>query len=556
MNKWDIAADRGAKVSRGGTALGGILAACLIGTWLRLDQFLWQVVTDDEWHALHQVIFNSPRQFLLSFGTADYSIPLTLLYWCEARWFGLTELAMRWPMMAAGLAVLVLFPLWAARQLGWRTALVFALLLAVSPMLIYYSRNARPYGLTLLLGYLAHYCFWRYWASEQRLTFAAVGYAVCAALSVWLHLLTLPFVTAPFLLAATQLMRPGPERATTLKKLLLLGVPAALLMALAVLPPLIADTAALTGKSGADQPNLDTWVGLGHLWLGTPLAYSMVACAGLALLGLPAVWRAGSLPRGAITGVAITLALIYMAQPAWVHNPLTLGRYLLPGIVLLLLAVASGAARAATAVDLAFGRVAAIAVLLLPVAILLPKTPLGQTMTHPNSYSLHSMYQFDYREERAAIRDKMVATIPLSPWWRTLADRPRQTLTIAVAPYSYFSPRWDAPRWEALGHQRVIPGFVTGLCAERRDGETPRDSRFALRNAVHLADGNDLRRKNVAFVVFQKPYSIAGPDGQRLIGQDDAHCLPALAAQFGKPIFEDDKISVFRPYPAAAHDQQ
>jgi hypothetical protein len=61
MSMWRFTVDGGAKVSRGGTALAGIFAAYLLGTWLRLDQFLFQVVTDDEWHALHQVIFNTPR---------------------------------------------------------------------------------------------------------------------------------------------------------------------------------------------------------------------------------------------------------------------------------------------------------------------------------------------------------------------------------------------------------------------------------------------------------------------------------------------------------------
>jgi hypothetical protein len=36
--------------------------------WLRFDQFAYQVVTDDEWHALNQLVAHSPRQFLLSFG--------------------------------------------------------------------------------------------------------------------------------------------------------------------------------------------------------------------------------------------------------------------------------------------------------------------------------------------------------------------------------------------------------------------------------------------------------------------------------------------------------
>lgn len=58
---------------------------------------------------------------------------------------------MRWPMMLASLLTLILFPVWVSRHLGWRVALVFALLLAISPLLSNYSRNARPYALDCIV---------------------------------------------------------------------------------------------------------------------------------------------------------------------------------------------------------------------------------------------------------------------------------------------------------------------------------------------------------------------------------------------------------------------
>ena len=62
---------------------------------------------------------------------------------------------MRWPMMLAGIATLVALPLYARRYLGAGTALFFSVLLAISPMLVFYSRMARPYALTLLLSLVA-----------------------------------------------------------------------------------------------------------------------------------------------------------------------------------------------------------------------------------------------------------------------------------------------------------------------------------------------------------------------------------------------------------------
>ena len=71
----------------------------MVGAWLRLDQFAAQVLIDDEWHAVHQLQSLSPSRMWLDFGHADYSIPLGLLYALESRALGLTETAMRWPML-------------------------------------------------------------------------------------------------------------------------------------------------------------------------------------------------------------------------------------------------------------------------------------------------------------------------------------------------------------------------------------------------------------------------------------------------------------------------
>jgi hypothetical protein len=111
-----------------------LACAIVLGGFLRIDQFTTQVLIDDEWHAVHQLLRLAPAQMLVDFGHADYSIPLGLLDGLEARWFGLSETAMRAPMLACGLATIVLFPLYVVPRLGRATAAVFAVLLAISPL--------------------------------------------------------------------------------------------------------------------------------------------------------------------------------------------------------------------------------------------------------------------------------------------------------------------------------------------------------------------------------------------------------------------------------------
>ncbi len=533
-----------------------IFALCL---WLRLDQFCAQLVTDDEWHAVHQLILHPPASFFFSFGAADYSIPLALFYWCEAQLFGLSELAMRWPMMLAGLATVVLFPLWALRRYGWRTALVFALLLAISPMLINYSRFARPYALTLLLGYLVHAAFWRFWAREGKLAVTGSFYVLGSALCAWLHLIALPFVIAPLLTAApAAILAWWRGDRSQFDRLLMLGLATATLTAVLILPPLLGDAAALLGKTSVHAPNIDTFKGIWHMWLGSPSKPAVLFCLVLAIAGFPAVFRQGGmLVRSASVGLGLTLVLILLSGPAWIQNPLTLARYLLPAIALLLLAVAIGAVRLA---ELAAGRLGAGAttlVMMLPVAALLVHTPLAQTMRQPNSNTLHSEFQTDYRTHREGVAEFMRRAIPLSPWWQTLHGFD-DGLLVAVAPYHFVSYLWDAPRWEEMSGHRVLPGALTGLCVDWREGEVPRDARFRLRNAVHLADADALTAKGIAYVVWQKPFTVVLDDQRAEIGTDTAQCLDSLRARFGNASYEDDKIVVFslkQTVAAGAHAQ-
>ena len=88
------------------------------GVWLRLDQIASQLLLEDEWHAVYRVVHDTPAAVFLDFGHSDSSIPLTLLYLFESRTLGLSELGMRAPLLAAGIATLMLFPWYAARRVG------------------------------------------------------------------------------------------------------------------------------------------------------------------------------------------------------------------------------------------------------------------------------------------------------------------------------------------------------------------------------------------------------------------------------------------------------
>ncbi len=529
-------------------------AALLTGTWLRLDQLAAQVLIDDEWHAVHQLLQHGPGAMLLDFGYADYSIPLGVLYWHEAQWWGLSEFAMRAPMLLCGLATLVAFPVYVVPRMSRATAAIFAVLLAISPLLVVYSRLARPYAITLLLGWIAHAAFQRWHSTPGAHRAAGTVYASSAAFATWLHPLIAPFALAPLLWGLGELRRlPPAERRAAFSRLALLALATAALVAALVLPPVIANPQSLAAKSAVDVPGAATLIGVWFEWLGTPSAIVVVLCLAVAAFGAPDVWRALPEAHTGVLGLLLTLLAVLLTRPMWSFNPLTLARYLLPMVPLLLLFVAAGAVRIAGRIatpETTGGRLMFAAVAALPVIALAAQSPLEPMLRHPNAHALGSVHYMDFRPEKNPILPYQEA-IPVSPFWASLATAPPGSLRIAAAPFYFESYDWDAPRWEARARQVVLPGFLTGLCVDRRWGEVPQDPRFRFRNAVHLADERSLAQRRIDYVVWQKPYVQASRGEPVAIGADTAHCEAALRTKFGPPAFEDSSIIAFRVAPHA-----
>jgi len=531
-----------------------VIAFIGAGVWLRLDQLASQLLLEDEWHAVYRVVHQSPAAIFLDFAHSDSSIPLTLLYVLEARAFGLSELGMRAPLVVAGVATLFLFPWYVARRVGVAEALVFAALLAISPLLYFFSRTARPYALTLLLGWTAHVLFRRYYEASEPRGPDAAGYAACAALASWLHPVIAPFVVGPFLPAVWQCARAaGEERRRRATRLIVLALAAALPMAALLAPPLIAHPESLRLKSGVDLPGADTLVGVWYLWFGTGTTAPVLLCGAFALLGIPALWRRLPEARSGAAGIALILLEIVVTRPAWIHNPPTFARYLLPALPLLLLATACGAVRVGHALRNAMTRGIAprlarslgSAAAALPVLTLALTSPLPPLLRYPNGNSLHGAYGFDFRPEHNPVL-RWMDGIPLSPWWASLGEHPPGTLAIAVAPFPTESVGWDAPRWQRLSRQRILHGFLEPLCNDPRPNEVPLDERFRFRNAVHLGDAAELAAHEVDFVVWQKPYRYHAHGLDVQVAADVAHCAPALQARFGLPAYEDEWLVVYR----------
>jgi uncharacterized membrane protein len=163
-----------------------------------------------------------------------------------------------------------------------------------------------------------------------------------------LHPVIGPFVAAPLLWGLFALRRVRrdctPPRIAALADID--GRDRALAAAV-VLPPLLTHPMALASKGGLDIPDAQTLAGVWYAWVGTPATSVVIACMTLAVLGAGAVWRAVPASRTGVLGLILTFALVAASGPMWSHLPVTISRYLLPFVPLLLLAVAAGTWRVA-----------------------------------------------------------------------------------------------------------------------------------------------------------------------------------------------------------------
>jgi mannosyltransferase len=117
--------------------------------------------------------------------------------WAITRVLGTGAVALRLLSALAGVATVPLA--WAiGRELsGRRAALVCALLIAVNPLLVWYSQEARAYALFVLLASLAMWCFLR--ARRQPTPRAMAAFALSGSLALLTHYFAV-FLLVPMVL--------------------------------------------------------------------------------------------------------------------------------------------------------------------------------------------------------------------------------------------------------------------------------------------------------------------------------------------------------------------
>jgi mannosyltransferase len=203
-----------------------LAALIVLAALLRLgtlgEQSFWYDEAFTPVHVLHTSLGATLRSVVHSENTP----PLWyVLAWADARVLGDGALALRLPSALAG--ILTVPVVWAigSELAGRRAAVIAAAIVAVNPLFVWYSQEARAYGLFVLLAALAMLCFVRALNEPTRGRVAA--FALSGALALLSHYFAV-FLLVPM---ALWLLR---EKAT--RRAALPAVGAIALVGLALLP--------------------------------------------------------------------------------------------------------------------------------------------------------------------------------------------------------------------------------------------------------------------------------------------------------------------------------
>jgi len=507
------------------------------GTFLRCWQLGSQILLDDEWHAIQKLLYSGYSDIATHFGTNDYSIPLTLYFRFLFDHGGLDEWGMRWPMLASGIALIGIAPWLLRKYASAATTALWSGLLAISPLMVYHSRTARPYAITTLLVFVAIIAFIEWWRRHER-RWAAL-YVFATFLAGWLHMISLPFTLLPFAYFGVAALARGRAGVGDFARLLLLGIVAVLAIAIVLLPPLLTDAASLAGKSGHGVISVATIYQSFLLALGISSPWLLAALLALALCGAWSFWRRDAEFTGCLLMVvAGAAAAVLVSRPAWVQHPGVLARYLQPSLPFVLLFVAEGGACLLRFLP----PPARAPVGLSAIAALFMAGPIPGYAYFPNQFMGHAYFQYAYAQADNPFRTVLPAG-PIPDFYRRLAAFPPDSLTLVEAPWSIRSDQDPQVLYQAVHRQRILIGMVAPECGAPTYGQYAENPGMRLHNFVHLSA---LPRGSTASADFLVVHLRAWPHPlPAMFWPDMANCLPQIETRMGAPVYKDADIEVF-----------
>lgn len=517
--------------------------AILAGLWLRVTQLPQQMLFGDEWHAICTAARATFGEILTSFGRSDHSIPIALHAKLLMDTVGLSEWGIRIPFLAAGTLSILVLPLLVRHDVDRSSRVLFAWLLALSPTLVFYSRNARPYAVVVLLAFSAIIFFLRWWVEGKM--HDALLYIVLTAVAAYLSVVMLPFLLTPFIFFFIfSLLESGENKWRGVRRLIGIGALTVIPLLLLILPPLWGDFTAIHVKAGHATIPWSTFGPAFCILTGVKGSILMTTLGLLMAAGMVRMFRTNRIFLCYLTApVLIQFAALLIIRPLASDSAHILARYMVPGLPCILLFTAMGLQtlsqnRWVRNRMVQFG---------IPVAfclVLFLSGPYPAVLYRPNNAMALTLYIYSLT---SADHHWILKRVPA--FYQTLAAQPPGTLTVVEAPHQCYTD--PIPLYQEIHRQHLIKGIANGLwCTIQTAGEgdyIPWSDRLRLATMIDLSDPQALVDRGVDFLIFHKRLQDETPI--QLPGYRDLDVLEYVGQYqrlFGKPVFEDQDIVAFK----------
>ena len=520
-------------------------AVFLFGIFVRAFRIGEQLILDDEWHALNAVQDHGYTWIFSHLGHADHSIPLTLLYEFFSHTIGLSEITMRAPSLLAGVLMLVMLPLLMRPWLQRGECMTMAALIAISPFLINYSRIARPYALLGLLAGASIPLAWRWWQTRHR--GAGFAWFACTVLGAWLNPVSLALTAGPFLWfggGAVAAWRRQRHHRPLLRLAAMATAMAAGITAL-MFAPMSNDFASLAVKSGVHQVDAQTFIVGLSLFTGSGYPIVVAAMVIAAMIGWAGLYRRDpSFSMYLLMIAAAATLAITLTGAEWIMQGLVLARYLLGLLPLYLALAAIGLVLVSRTLARVFKLRSGTGGVFITAALLalLMTGPLPGIHAGGRQFDHHMSRQFDYNPRRNPFHAVLEPVIP-EPFYEEIAQlHPAGDALVVEAPW-HLESNWNAlPLYQHVHGQRVMVGFIGGVCAGRLYGELRQDIEgMAFRNFTSVQDVLDGRVKADFLVLRSRAIA-----GARTIAMNFEECERAVRSVLGNPWRSTPSALLFR----------
>jgi len=523
----------------------------MLGIFLRSFSLTHELFEGDEWHSLHNAFYHGYNEILKYFivGSVSVSIPDSLFYKLCLESIGLSDTMVRLPCLIAGILIVLVIPLLIRPILGKSIANGCAFFLALSPILTFYSRFARPYSMAVLLGYCAVHVFYRWWISDEvhRFDRFLYGYGIMSAIATWYLPIMAPFVYGPFVYVALLIIFSRDRKQLIIKNMARIGLPAFLLFLIIDWYPFFHSYKALKSLASHDNAviGLASLSGAFKILMINNNEYFLIAFLILQIIGLLKVLRScNNYMIFMLIVSVIQIMYIIISKPLAGNVPHIFSRYILIILPTIYMLIMVGAKSIAASIHKHASSYTIYGVVAILIGLLFIETPYVRIMgSLPNNSINMSLLSYMILGKNFEVkRLNFMKRIP--GFYDVLGGYSPGSMTIVETPYHYNGTY--LPFYQSIHHQNILIGFINGLCSGNREGEIPYWLKnIYFRNYLFLKDIETLDQKYIDYVIFHK-----NPEKEVLwkpefSSIDITCCIDYYQGYFGNPIYADNELLVF-----------